>query len=318
MKDRNISLDLLKVGMAFGVVALHAEIFADVSEVARYLAVNGILRLAVPVFLLINGFYFYPVIKAGEGARWLKKMSVLYVFWMLAYAGYWFHIPPLSLAGVLQFSCRIFVGFWHLWYLSGLIGAALITIALRNNSYRRLLGLASVTFSIGIVVQYSSLYHWFDNASIDRLCNLPWVHRNFLLYSFPFFIIGFLINQYALHERVSTKRALQLMLTGVALVELESYLNFRSAEDQRYIDNLISMIIAAPACFVYFIRQEIRRESKYIGLYASAVYYVQGFVLITLSHYLPLGSQLALVAVVITAALAVGVMILHKKFKFIL
>lgn len=57
--SRKISLDILKLLMSFMVVGLHAGFLGDVDLLGEYLTVNGIFRLAVPTFLVINGFYFF-------------------------------------------------------------------------------------------------------------------------------------------------------------------------------------------------------------------------------------------------------------------
>ena len=39
---------------------------AGITSTGNHLTVNGIFRIAVPLFLLINGFYFYPTLCANE------------------------------------------------------------------------------------------------------------------------------------------------------------------------------------------------------------------------------------------------------------
>jgi hypothetical protein len=48
--------------MAFMIVGLHAGFLGEYTKLGHYLTVNGVFRVAVPVFLIINGFYFYPVL----------------------------------------------------------------------------------------------------------------------------------------------------------------------------------------------------------------------------------------------------------------
>lgn len=55
---RNGALDVLKIAMAFIVVGMHAGFLTDISPIAAYLTANGLFRIAVPVFLLINGYFF--------------------------------------------------------------------------------------------------------------------------------------------------------------------------------------------------------------------------------------------------------------------
>jgi hypothetical protein len=216
MIERNISLDILKLIMACMVVALHAEFLADVSELGRYLSVNGVLRMAVPIFLLTNGFYFYSILVSTNSRSWFKKISILYIFWMAIYSPFWFYIPPLSIYGIAQFIFRFFIGFWHLWYLSGLIGAALTLMLVQKMPTRYLLLLMAMTFLTGVLIQYSGHYHWINNPFIDHLFNLPWFHRNFLLFSFPFFCAGFLIKKYEWHRKITAGTAFLLTRGAVA------------------------------------------------------------------------------------------------------
>lgn len=50
--NRNFSLDILKLFMAFMVVGLHAGFLGDFTSLGEYLSVNGIFRIAVPIFLV--------------------------------------------------------------------------------------------------------------------------------------------------------------------------------------------------------------------------------------------------------------------------
>ena len=58
---RNLSLDYLKVFLAVCVVFLHGGWLYDINELVGYLHVNGLFRIAVPLFFIINGYYFYNI-----------------------------------------------------------------------------------------------------------------------------------------------------------------------------------------------------------------------------------------------------------------
>ena len=58
LMERNVSLDILKLSMAFMVVAAHARFLSEISPLGEYLTVNGLFRIILPVFLIINGFFF--------------------------------------------------------------------------------------------------------------------------------------------------------------------------------------------------------------------------------------------------------------------
>ena len=62
---RNLNIDYLKIILAICVVAIHTSPFDLFFEPIGYLAENGLLRVAVPLFFIMNGFYFSKVIE-GE------------------------------------------------------------------------------------------------------------------------------------------------------------------------------------------------------------------------------------------------------------
>lgn len=318
MVERNISLDILKLIMACMVVALHAEFLTGISELGRYLTVNGIFRMAVPIFLLINGFYFYPVLAAKRQHAWFKKVFILYLFWMLVYSAFWFYIPTLSIYGIGQFIFRFIIGFWHLWYLSGLIGAALVLLLLRKVSSFYLLLSSALTFLAGVAIQYGGHYHLIKYPLIDHLFNLPWFHRNFLVFSFPFFCVGFLIHKHSLHRTITVNTALLWALLGMGLLIAESYINFLQPNSDRYFENLVALIVVCPACFIFFVKQTIIGHSKQVALYSSAIYYIQGFILIWLSRYMPLGSWLTLTGILLSVMAASLVIAINRRLTFIL
>lgn len=61
--NRNIALDTLKFLLAFMVVSIHTGFLNDLNQpTIYYLTSEGLFRIAVPLFLLINGYYFYDVL----------------------------------------------------------------------------------------------------------------------------------------------------------------------------------------------------------------------------------------------------------------
>ncbi|MDO4957101.1 MAG: hypothetical protein Q4E60_08815 [Bacteroidales bacterium] len=79
MKSHNLILDILKVVMAFMVVALHRELFRDCGEVWGTI-IDALVHIAVPTFFIINGYYFiykgYCKLK-----KCLMRWGALYLTW---------------------------------------------------------------------------------------------------------------------------------------------------------------------------------------------------------------------------------------------
>lgn len=104
--NRNIALDLLKLLMAAMVVAIHAEVFKDINQALSYFTVYGVFRIAVPVFLLINGFYFFQTLRDNRVTIWFKRLIALYLFWMLIYAPICFTQQNSQPKNLLNYFCR--------------------------------------------------------------------------------------------------------------------------------------------------------------------------------------------------------------------
>ncbi|WP_373312790.1 hypothetical protein [Deefgea tanakiae] len=78
------------------VVGIHTVFLKDISLEASYLTQDGLFRIAVPIFLIINGFYFYSAISNNNSALWIKRLFHIYLFWMILYAYFWFRPSELT------------------------------------------------------------------------------------------------------------------------------------------------------------------------------------------------------------------------------
>lgn len=318
--QRNAALDILKLLMALMIVGFHAGFLKETSALAEYLTSEGLFRIAVPVFLIINGYYFYAYLNEQKQGIWLKRIFILYCFWMLFYSYSWFSIPDLSLQSIIDLLGTLLIGYHHLWYVSGMFGAALLIILLRNLSTRGLVILVLSTFALGVFIQYAGNYHLFANPAISALSNEHWTHRNFLLFSFPFFTLGYLIYKHKLQEQLSNTMLISMLFIGLSLLITESLFNFYQLPTFTGFDNFLSLAIICPALFLLFSKHTISGASKNIALYASAIYFIHPFVLSVISKLLTLdrGTLLSLSAIVLSFMAAFILIKLNQRLKFIL
>lgn len=317
---RNGALDVLKIVMALMVVGLHAGFLANFSAVGSYLLVNGLFRIAVPTFLLINGYFFYQSISRGLATQWFKRVIQLYAFWMLIYSPYW--LPdltqgyPVFIAGLIRY---IFLGYFHLWYLAGMIGAAIITMILARSGTRLLVISSIFAVSLGIAIQYADGYGLINSGFLRELAHFKTSHRNFLLFSFPFFCIGFLINKHQLQRHLTFKSALITTVVAIALLLIESYSNFARLGSNDPFDNLIALVLACPAIFVLFIKTNIQTDSKNLALYSTGIYLSHILIMSFISNIIKTTPTTLAIVTAALAALATSALIkMNKKFSFIL
>ncbi|WBS04495.1 acyltransferase family protein [Pseudoduganella sp. SL102] len=317
--QRNVSIDVLKLALAFMVVGLHVGLLQDFSPTLGYLTSNGLFRIAVPIFLIINGFYFYPVLQRNEARRWFGRALGLYLFWTAVYGLLW--IPALSpgLSGLAKAVHTLVFGYFHLWYLCGMIGAALLMLILQHRPPRTVLIVAALLYCGGVAIQYAGNYHLFAHPLLDRVSNTNWTHRNFLFLAFPFFYVGFAIHRYQLHKRIAMPYLCWGAAAGLVLLLLESYWNYTNPRNDGGYDNFASAILICPLVFLIACNVKLYSSNKRIALYSSGIFLVHIFVLRTLQPYIDVGmSAMTFVVMAISLAITAALIPLSRKVRFIL
>lgn len=314
--DRNVALDILKLSMAFMVVGIHAEFLRDISVDWSYFTAYGIFRIAVPVFLLISGFYFYQTLESNKTVLWFKRCLLLYGFWMLVYSIFWFKPAELTLK---MFFIQLIVGYYHLWYVAGMIGAAVILLFMRRFNSPALIFISLAIYAMGVIIQYAGNYHLVGNPRLDNIININFVHRNALFFSLPFFCIGYLIRKHNLHQSISITTAQVWTLIGTILLSAEIYFNYVAPGRDGGFDNFFSLIILCPALFILFMQINLFSNTKNIALYATAIYFVHPLFLLPLTGLLASQATLfTLVVIGLSAIAAYFLVAINKKAKFIL
>jgi len=317
--NRNIALDTLKLSMALMVVGLHTGFLYDFTFIGGYLTVNGLFRIAVPIFLIISGFYFFSIALKNNQIIWLKRVLILYVFWMTCYSYFWFSLPDLSFIEIAKLLHKILIGYHHLWYISGMIGAAIILLLLRQYSSFLLFSSVVLTFIIGVIIQYSGNYHLFQGSVLDELFNHVWFHRNWLFFSYPFFTIGYLINKHSLHERVSLKLAGALSVLGILALFGESYVNYYQQDRYEGFDNFFSLVLVCPAIFILFMKLSVTGYNKNIALYSSSIYFIHVLLLNIFRKFTNLtNTELTITVIVFSVLASFFIIKINNRLKFIL
>ena len=316
--NRNISLDILKLIMAFMVVGIHSGFLDDISAVGRYITVNGLFRIAVPVFLVINGFFFYSSLESQTVAKWFKRILVLYAFWTLVYIYFWFP-SEISAFGIAKIIKTILVGHNHLWYLPAMIGAAAVLYFVRNLSSALLFSASIALFAAGAAMQYAGNYHLFSNPTLDKVVNTLWLYRNFLFFAFPFFCIGYLFKRTGYYKKIQRGHAIIAALIGIGLLMGESYLDFSAQENAQGFDIFASLIFACPFIFLVALSSQVQGSSKSLALYSTAIYFVHPLFIYAIDAYVTMGGTAKAFAVGIASTIAAAIIIkLNTRVKIML
>lgn len=309
--NRNLSLDYLKLILAFFVVGLHAQFLFDLSKPAYFATTQGLFRIAVPIFLIISGYYFLNVNTVDMFKKWSLRILSLYAIWMIIYTPFW-----LNTERILLSLFTIINGYYVLWYLIGTFFSGVIVFLLRNKSKSTLFFIILSTFLIGLIIQTLGNLHILPNI-IDKIFNLNFVHRNAILMCLPFFLLGYYINKYNLDQKI--KVSFLMILISIGFLISESLLNYYFISKTEGLDQLLFLIVVAPLIFIYTKNKFISGESKEISNYSTAIYLIHPILLLTFFKYLQYTETLTTVlAILASCFFAIILVHINKKIKYIL
>lgn len=268
---RSRAVDVLKLVLALMVVGIHSNPFAPLGRTAILLTGDGLFRLGVPIFLLFNGYFLQAALLRGRGWGYVKHAAQLYALWMLLYLPlYW---PLLTSRGWWPNLRTLVFGYWHLWYLAGMVMAAALIVLIAGWSSRRLLWLMGLSFLGGIAVTYGMAFDLITPNKVlftDPLL----ANRNPLLLCLPYMLAGVLIAREGLAEPLPLNALRIAALLGVALILAESLLLARYAVKGVAHDNLIALGLAAPALMLLALKSRATLQGRALGDYASGIYFL--------------------------------------------
>lgn len=316
--QRKLLLDIGKMALAMMVEALHCGFLFDYSQLWHYLTVQGLFRIAVPTFLVINGFYFYHVVQKGGMERWLKHSVVLYLIWTAIYCPLWLFKEPLTASRIPELVEVLLFGHGHLWYLPAMIGAGTITCLLHNRP--RLMGrMVLITFLLGILIQYGANYQLLKGTGLSYTIEPNDMHRNLLFLGFPFFALGYLINQGQWHTRINREITTYVVLLGLAMLMGESWLNYDNPRMSAGFDNYMSLIVLAPALFIWMIQSHKTTTGRYLGQQANALYLLHPlWIRLLTAEFSPNTVQLWITTLALSLVSAALLIVLNRRARILL
>ena len=304
---RNLTIDVLKIVLAFFVVFLHMNFLKETLPTLSYVFVNGLFRIAVPVFLVITGFYFFHIDDIRKLKKWLFRTFLLYAIWMLLYISYWKDSDQIFLT--------IIFGYHHLWYLIGTFFSGILLYFLRKKSSGILIFLAVTLFLTGYCVQVLGNLHYFDKEQ-DVVLNMYLLYRNFLFVCFPFLTIGFLINKHKI-DLSRYNNSYLLLIAVILFVFGEAFFNYYWVSSENT-DILFSLLFACPLVFLYFKNIYIKTSSKILANLSTAIYVVHPMIMKSTFYTEMQSSFKVLIFLAILIPVSFVLVYLNNKLKYLL
>lgn len=280
--NRNFFIDLLKIAMSLAVVGIHVNLMMDINPTIGNYLVNGIFRIAVPVFFLINGYFFYDAIQKNKHKIWLKKILILYLLGSLFYSGFWIQLVTESIAdGSYIFAAKVisvyvFLGYYHLWYFPAVMGAALITTACYKKIPEKIiLALCIILYVMAVYMNY-----YLANNDIIESSNLElFIYRNFLFFAFPFFYAGYHINKHQLHKKVTPEKLYIVAFVSTATLLIEVYNHLDLFFKNINIDCYLSLPTLCTSLLLIALKTNVQSKSKTFNKYATGIYLLHIYII---------------------------------------
>ncbi|MET7016310.1 acyltransferase family protein [Uliginosibacterium flavum] len=296
MKNRNVSLDVLKMMMALMVVGIHTRPFYSLDWL-DFLTWNGFFRIAVPGFFVLGGYFM----KSSTNLfLWSKRLVLLYLFWSFVFFPFYtdfgkrlefFHIAKM-----------LFIGYYHLWYVVAYVVAGWLVCFCSGFKRVAVNFLCVILFLVGVFVQYFSM---FGEGHVS-----VWLYRNFLFFAFPMMWLGY--SGWG-ESFFSSRKALVI---GVGLLIFESSLVrfFGVVSD---FDIFMSGFVLAPSVFYGVRNVYVSFSWRGFSLFSSVFYFSHPLFVFLLKPYLGFGWYLFFCVVVCCYVFSSFVMVFKNKFRFI-
>lgn len=301
--ERNIWLDYFKIILSILVVTIHMQPLFGNYDFGGWAISNGIARIAVPCFFIISGYFIDIKLNDKKALkRYLLHIFIVYIVWSVIYIPiYYTHIINLR-----AFVSFFIFGYYHLWFLPGLIvGILMLAIIhryIKNTTFILFISLA--LFVVGYIIEYKQLlsYHLFCNG---------------VFFGFPFISLGYYIKKKKL-EKVIPDYFLYIMV-GISLTTLliESYCSMQRDVVQNF---YLSLYILCPTIILCILKRPKKRGQKYgISNISAGIYYIH---ILVITEIIPLNDSYNIyrlpLVVILSVLLSIFIIRINKRIKIFL
>lgn len=305
--ERNVTLDYFKIFLSILVITIHMIPLFSKDSIAGWLISNGLARMAVPCFFILNGYFFVSKI---ENSKLIKKYLIhlltIYSVWTLIYAQFYFNKDYMTPFRYFEY---IFSGFDHLWYVTGLmLGILLLLLArrfIKNDKTILIIGI--VLFVVGYLLEPTRI-------SLIQF-------RNGIYIGFPFITMGYYIHKNNLIEKIKDSYLIPTIVIGFVALLVDSYFAQKASITR---DFYLALLILCPALLIFIFKHSKYKTGgvylTYLGSMASAIYFVHDYFVRILTNYAVEEYNIKIFPLVLLFSVIASVIIIfvNKRIKIFL
>ncbi len=282
---KKLNMDYLRVLAALLVVAIHVYPFLQINNTLEILFTHVFCRIAVPIFLMITGYFVLPTALNDRSklVLYTKKILKIYLFSILLYLP--INIYSHSFAGfsIIDFLKSIFIDgtFYHLWYFPGLILGIWLTYFLVKKIPHQVSIIVIILYLIGLFGD--SYYGLVSSITIIKdiyhfIFNIFSYTRNGLFYMPIFIYLGYKFHQN--NFNISKKSNFTYLTISLILMLIEGYLLY-SLDLVRH-DSMYLFLIPTMFCIFNWLLQLDKSSNKLWRNIGTDIYIIHPLVIIGL------------------------------------
>lgn len=271
--ERNVTLDYFKILFSILIITIHLYYPYEAGLLnLRWYIPEGIARIGVPFFFLVNGYYFARKINDAKAIKkYLVHLLIIYTTWYIIYLRpQILRVEQVDIINDLRIDIlleKYFWGIFHLWYLPALFFGILILVFLKKIIKKNsiILTLSLILFLVGYILQ---------SMDTDYI-----VFRNGLFFGFPFIAIGYCIKSFDI-KKIKNLHLIVLFILLLSTLFIEStYAKETFCRKDLY----LSLIFLAPVLFVLILKHSSykspNRYNEYLGSLSSAIYFSHMYII---------------------------------------
>ena len=294
MKKQKGYIDVLKLFFAVGVVAIHTLCFAG-TDTPSWLFMHAVLRLAVPFFFCVSGYFFYKSLKKEKNPistrnKYLKRLLPPYLFWLAV------NLPLVIIQyamrgdGLKEIILKVGRGFlfypWGaLWYVLALIVAILIIVPFyQRKKLKTITIIGLVLYLIGLV--FNTYYFLVDGTAlqkgVDTILLITASMRNGIFEGLFFVATGMYVAKFEETKKITRRACLISFLISYVILIIEILLtkNLAHTDDHSL---FISFVFVIPRLVMLLSKYNTSFKSTTFRNYSTGIYFSHRFILALLS-----------------------------------
>lgn len=311
MQERNISLDYLKLVLSILVITIHVPDPFGSTQWISWPIQNGLARIAVPIFFIMNGFYLYPILgDKVKVKKYLLRLVLLYAVWMIIYRPFYAgddHYRTLQ---------KLIFGYTHLWYIAALIPTVAVLYFCKK---WKLLndGFLIFSFALYLLGFFMQKMYAFD-IEIVPIEMYGQATRNFVMPSLFFVYLGYYIHDKGLMQRIHTNnKTIAAIVILCLLLMAESYFTLIYSLPSDYY--LVLPVLCPLIFMVVYQKGKVGKYDKQVRDLSTAVYFSHVLVIKLLeSSGMFYQSALCIMALFFSLVVSIALVRLNNELKFFL